>query len=415
MADAPVIYNLDLDEELLNHLADPDAWVVLQGEGFSEELIEDDEITSIFRWQRAHIREHSRPASASVLSDEFDLGFQAPLTAVGDLIDRMRERYIKNAGRVKLREIVEVQKENPLEVAGALKRAGRELAAITEHRGEVFGTGDYVRAMRRYDKKVEAGPGGSYGFKDLDDHFYGLRGLSFLIGYKKTYKSWMMLQALTKNVEEGRCVWLYSLELPAEESHMRMLCMMAGVPWWRWVRNAITIQDRAAMKEASELMDGLGIYRIAKPPHGQRGIHDLVNTARDAGADLVLVDQLQYVENDKGHSLGRINDPGEYWGVLDDARNLSDEGPLYIAHQFGRAAMGAESMPDIALAKGSSAIEEVCTMALGLWANKDMRRSGLVEVGTLIARNAAFFGSWEMEVELNRDCRFEITRKLDDE
>lgn len=415
LAEKPVIYNLDLDEELLAHLHDPDAWVVLQGEDFSEELIEDDEIVKIYRWQKAHLRQHAKVATATVLSDQFDLEFEAPETSIGDLIDRMRERYIKNAGRVKLREIIEIQKSDPLEVAAALKKAGRELGAITEARGEVFGTGDYARSMRRYDLKVEAGPGGSFGFDELDHHFYGLRGLSFLIGYKKTFKSWMMIQSLVTNVMQGKCTWLYSLELPADETHMRMLCMLAGIPWHRWVRNSLSIQDRAAMKEASELIDGCGIYKIVKPKHGDRGIHSLVNRGRDAGAELILIDQLQYIENDKGSSLGRMNDPGEYWGVLDEARNLSDEGPLYIAHQFGRAAMGAESMPDIALAKGSSAIEEVCTMALGLWANKDMRRSGLVEIGTLIARNAAFFGSWEMEVELNRDCRFEITRKLDDE
>lgn len=407
------VYALDLDEELLAHLPDPDAWVVMQGEEFSEELINDDEVREVYRWAKAHLREHGRHATLTVLGDEFDIDFRQPETAIGDLLDRLRERYMKNAGRDRLRNIITRAKEEPLDVPHELLKAGRELSQLLSKRGEMFGTGDYDRAMRRYDQKAEQGQGASFGHPMLDDALYGMRGVNFLIGYKKTFKSWMMVKCLMENAVQGRCTWLYSLELPAVETDMRLRHLLAGIPWWRYVRNALSIQDRRDLRDASDVIDGLGVYRIVKPPHGQRGIHAMVNTARDAGADLVLIDQLQYVENDNGKSLGRLNDTGEYWGVLDEARNLSDEGPIYIAHQFGRAAMGAERMPDIALAKGSSAIEEVCTAAIGLWANSDMRSSGLIEVGTLMARNADGFGRWEMEYDLNKSCRFTITRALD--
>lgn len=411
----PETWALDKDEEFLAHLVNPDSWAVIQGEGVTEDLIEDDEIKVIFRWQKQHVRKHGRIATATVLADEFDLEFDQPETAIGDLLDRMRERYMRNQGRQALVEIVEEQRRgDPLEVPQMLVRRGRELTSLLARRGEVFGTGDFDRTMRRYDQKVEAGPGASFGFPQLDEYFYGMRGLNFLLGYKKSSKSWIMVKTLLENVEAGKCVWLYSLELPAEETNTRLQCLLAGVPWWRYIRNAITIEDRRAMREAAHLLDGLGVYRIVKPPHGQRGIHDLINTARDAGADLVLIDQLQYVENDKGKSLGRLNDPGEYWGVCDAARNLSDEGPIYVAHQFGRQAAFADEMPDISYAKGSSAIEEVCTVAIGLWSNKDMRRSGVTEIGTLISRNTSSFASWEMSVELNRGCSFEITRRIED-
>jgi hypothetical protein len=416
VSDQPVIFNLDLDEELLSHLPDPDAWVVLQGEEFAVELIEDEFVAEVYTWQRKHMRENQgKPATAAVLADEFDIDFRAPETAVGDLLDRIRERYMKNQGRQGLVEIAKLQKADPLAVPQELIRRGRELSNLLSKRGEVFGTGDHDRAMRRYDLKAERGPGASFGHPTLDEFYYGMVGLNFLIAYKKSFKSWQMVQCLAANALAGRCAYLYSLELPAEETDMRLRCLLSGVPWWKYTRNALGPQDRAAIKEASDLIDGMGIFRIIKPRDGHRGIHELVHTARDGGADIVLIDQLQYVENDKGKSLGRLNDTGEYWGVLNDARTLSDEGPIYIAHQFGRAAMGAESMPDIALAKGSSSIEEVCTLALGMWANKDMRRSGIVEIGTLIARNAVSWGSWEMEVDLTRDCRFTIVGRTDDE
>lgn len=410
------IYSLDLDEELLAHLVDPEAWVVLRGEQFADDLIEDPEIVEMYKWARAHLKEHRQPPSADVLADQFDLAeMRAPETAIGDLLDRMRERYIKNRGRKELERIIKSHQESPLEVPQALIKAGRDLTALVSKRGEMFGSGDYDRAMRRYDLKAEAGPGPSFGHEAIDREHTGIHGVTFLIAYKKMMKSWQMIQCAAMNAMNGNYPWLYSLELPAEETDMRLRCLLAGVPWWRYVRNKMGPTDRTALKEASDTIDSLGVYRIVKPPQGQRGIHSLVNTARDAGADLVIIDQLQYIENDSGKSLGQLNDTGEYFGVLNEARNLSDEGPLYIAHQFGRAAMGSEQMPDIGLAKGSSSIEEVCTLGLGMWANKEMRRNGVIEIGTLIARNAAAFASWEMEYDLNRTCKFEITRRLDEE
>lgn len=408
-------FALDLDEELLAHLPDAQAWTVMQGEGITEELIEDDSIAEIFVWQRNHMRQHGQPATAAVLDEQFGIDFKDPETAVGDLLDRLRERYMKNQGRVVLRGIVEhTFKEDPLAVPQELLRKGRELSVLLSKRGEVYGTGDFDRAMHQYDRKVDQGPGASFGHPILDDYFYGLNGLTFWLAPPKTYKSWMMVQCVAMNALAGRCSWLYSLELPAKETDMRLRCMLAGVPWWKHTRNAISIEERAALKAASEFIDQHGIYRIVKPPHGQRDITEMVNTARDAGAELVVIDQLQYVENGKGESLGSLNKTGEYFNVLDRARTLSDEGPLLVAHQFHRNPGGYESMPSVDHAKGSSSIEEVATLCLGAFANKDMRRSGIIEVGTLIARNAQL-ASWECEVELSRDTRFTIVCRNDED
>jgi hypothetical protein len=410
------IFQLDLDEELLSHLPDPNSWVTLQGEGFSAEFIEDPEVAEVFNWQLNHKREHGQLATPTVLAEQFDLDLTEPETAIGDLVDRFRERYMKNEGREAIRQIVtQTKSTDPLLVPQLLLSKGRELNSLLAKRGEVFGSGDFDRAMHRYDVKAAQGPGASFGYKELDDHYYGMRGLSFLIAYKKMYKSWQMIQAVMSNIEAGRCTWLYSLELPAEETDMRLRFLCAGIPWWRYIHNKINIEDRRKLKQVSEIIDGSGIYKIVKPPRGQRGIHSLVHNARDAGADLVEIDQLQYVENEKGQSLGQLNDTGEYFGVLDDARNLSDDGPIYIAHQFGRGAAYCETMPDISLAKGSSAIEEVCTLAIGMFANKALRQSGKLEIGTLIARNATQFTSWEMDVNLTKTCEFKIVKQIEEE
>jgi replicative DNA helicase len=309
--------------------------------------------------------------------------------------------------------VVKLQQEDPIQVAAAMIKAGRELAHLLNPKGEMFGTGDFDRAYHRYQQKVARGPGASFGHAMLDEYFYGMLGLTFWIAPPKRYKSWMMLQALAENVEQGRAAWLYSLELPAEESDMRLRCLLADVPWWHYTKNCIRDNEWDRIREASELIDGCGMYRIVKPPEGERDMDAMVHKARDAGADVIFFDQLQYIEVD-GESLGSWNDTKKYWKVLNRARDLSDEVPLGIAHQFNREAMYADSMPPVQNAKGSSAIEETATLALGMFASKDMLRSGLVEVGTLIARNH-MYAAWEMEVELSRGCSFNIEKRIEDE
>jgi hypothetical protein len=79
--------------------------------------------------------------------------------------------------------------------------------------------------------------------------------------------------------------------------------------------------------------------------------------------------------------------------------------PMMIVHQFNRSVMNADKMPSMQQAKGAAAIEETGTLILGLWANKDMRRSNVVELGTLASRNYQY-EAWEIGVELTRGCSF---------
>jgi DnaB-like helicase C terminal domain len=406
------VFNLDYDEEILSHLPDAEAWLTFRSEGFNEILINDEDIREIFRWQDSHLREHGKPATASVLAERFDIEFSDPETSVGELIDKLRERYINQMDRDAFKEIQKAFEDNPTGLPRLLIEKGKELDSILGRRVESFGTGDYDRAIRLYHEKLKQGPGPSIGFKLVDDHFYGQRGLTFYVGPPKTWKSWFMIEGVYANVEKGIHSWLYSLELPAEETDMRLRCRAANLPWWKYVRNAFSREDETMADAASEMLDEKGVYRIVKPPQGERTIDDLVGRAGDAGATVVFIDQLQFVEVD-GQSLGAWNETGKYWKVLDHARNISDEIPICFAHQFNRSTMGGDSMPDIKQAKGSSAIEETATLALGLWANKDMRQSSQCELGTLIARNS-MYQSWEVGIELSQGCSFEIIGRVEE-
>ncbi len=414
MSDTMEIVELDLDWDFLMHLVLRDSWAEIKAEGVTDELLEDDFARQIFAWQNAHVRNYGRPASGSVLEDQFeDLTIDEPLTTIGDLIIRLRERYMRNSGKEKIRELGRVFKSEPLDTGPAMIAAGRDLVALTQRRGETWGTGDTDRSILEYHKTVLKGMGPSFGFKELDDYLHGQRGLTFWLGSPKSGKSWLGVNALVENVMQGQYVEMHALELPAYEAQMRVRCMVANIPWWKFVKGALDEEDLDKLEDTGKAMDELGLFKVIKAPHGERDAEELVRGSIDRGADLVIIDQLQYLE-ENGRALGDRNETGSYWGAGDKLRSLSDEIPIHVVHQFNRGAMFAEEMPPVEHAKGSSMIEEMATVCLGTWANKDMRASGVVEIGLLASRNFPL-ASWECKVELSYGCSFDIIGRCGDD
>lgn len=409
------IVALDLDYDLLYHLAIPESINRLRAEMIGTEVIEDEFVEQVFKWQMDHYREHTKPADGAVLEHEFEeLALEPPLAAIDDLIGRLRQRYVKNHGAEALETLIETYREEPANLTKVMAEQQRELARITTRRGDSYGPGDVDRSLAEYDAMVLRGRGPTLGFEDIDDHFHGQRNLTFMIGAPKTMKSWMTTNAVVESVSEGRCVAYFPLEIGAHEAYQRVLHMAADVPWWKFLKGGINSDERKKIKEAGELLDGCGVLHIIKPPPGERTADHLVDVAHDLSADVLFIDQLQYMETRRGQMIGSANDTGVYWEVLATLRDYSDTLPTWIVHQFNRNVMFADELPPMQQIKGSAAIEETATLALGLWANKDMRSSKIVQCGTLASRNYEWV-NWDFSVQLSRACRFDLIGRVDDE
>jgi hypothetical protein len=407
---------LDVDWDFILHLAKPESVRTIQSEQVKPELLVDSEAIKVFEWQMAHTKEHGSPATASVLEDEFpNIPFEEPETKVGDLIERIRERYMRNRGRDMIRRISVAANESPLEAAQLMMESGRALSDLTRKRGETFGPDDFPRALDHYDKQVLRGPGPTLGFQELDDHFNGIMNLSFMIATPKTYKSWYTVKDVYENILAEGNPYLYSLELPAVDTEWRLACMASGVPYWKYLKSAITVDERRHIEECMEELRGIGSWHVEKPQPGERNVHHLVNRALELGSSAVFIDQLQYMENRNGASLGATNNTGDYWEVCMDLRDYSDQIPIFVVHQFNRTAMAAKGgLPEMQQIKGSAAIEETGTLLLALHATKEQRKSNIVQVGTLATRNFEY-RSWHLGVSLSHDCSIDMIGEVEDE
>lgn len=400
----------DLDLDLVCHLIVPESVAVLVAEKMDAALVADEDCRRVYEWQMGHVQEHGKPATRAVLADEFsglDDVFGEPESVIDDLLDRLRSRYIRVEGEKTLKELARDVKRDPLSAVHRLATEGRRLRDITAPRGDVFQTGDHERAMKVYHEEVARGLGPTFGLKDLDQTFGGQRKLSFVVAPPKTGKSWFAVNDVYEGIRDGLHPYLYALELDAVETDWRLKCLASNTPFWKFMLQRLEPNDLEHLAAAAELLDESGRYTISAPPPGKRDPHYLVDNARNAGADLIIVDQLQYVETPSGRTVGAKNDTGDYWEVCNIFKDASKEIPILVVHQFNRETRFADEMPDIKLIKGSAAIEETGTLVLGMWANKEMHQAGIVEVAALAARNFST-KSWEVKMELNRGCEFRV-------
>jgi hypothetical protein len=407
---------LDLDWDFIQHCVIPESFDHFRTEQFNDALIANDELAlKVWRFQNAHRREHGQIATASVIEDEFDeVTIQEPLSAVADLVSRLRVRYVRNTGMDIVESIAKATVEDPLSVGKKMLSEGRALIQIVENRGESYGPDDHDQAVKIYDEEMTKGFGPSFGFPAIDQHFHGQRGISVLLAPPKGYKSWFGVNAADSEINLGGFPYIDSLELPANDTHWRLKCLQADIPYWKYLHGSLDTEDFEHLQSISTIMEQNGRYRIDKPPFGQRSPEQLVEKALNVDATCLIIDQLQYVEAPRnGQSLGALNKTGDYWDVLNIFRDYSDMIPIFIIHQFNRTVLGVDGMPEMQQAKGSSAIEEVASQALAIWSTKDMRRSGLVNIGTNFSRHHNH-AAWEVSVELTKGCRFTLNEEIDD-
>jgi hypothetical protein len=172
-------FNIDYDTEILNHLPDPDAWETLREEKFTDDLIRDPEVRSIYEWAECHLIGHGKPPTATVLRDEFpDLELREPETAIGDLIARIRDRYMKNQGRDALKEIGDTYLNDPARVPHKMREVLHE-----------FDANGIGRRRNKFAKPTRAAELVSVDIDWLWASFLPLGALSLLYGHEGEGKS----------------------------------------------------------------------------------------------------------------------------------------------------------------------------------------------------------------------------------
>jgi replicative DNA helicase len=387
----------------------PQSLDVVVQENFSSDLIFDDSIREIYDWQLSYIRKYGKAASKELLCDQFseyNLVLVPPKSNILDLLERLRKRYAIIETQRVLNAISREVVDNPLLAARKLVDEGRSLASKISSRKELFERKDIDKALDRYARRVERGRGPSFGFEEIDEFYYGQELLTFLVAAPKIGKSWVTINSALKNIENGLTVVIFPLELPAETTDFRLRCMAADIPFWKYLHGQLSDTDIKMLKRKSEQLSGS--YLVEKPARDHRSIYALYQTALEYEADVIYIDQLQYIENRNGRSLGSTNDTKDFFDVVDSLKDLCDEHsvPVWMVHQFNREAR-TDEFPIMQNIKSSASIEECATLVLGLHSNREMRKSKIIQIGTLASRNYGH-NRWDLKMEMVNGCNFKL-------
>ena len=394
---------LVLEDQLLDHLATPKGCRAVWKARLSPELIgdEDDGVKAALEFVISYMDEYREPPSRAVLEEETGYDeFEKPIAPIKYVIGKLKERY----QRQQMKRVITTLGRNVGNPEEALRIGLSEFNRIrqeTLERGNTMDSSDIGEIIDAYKQRLLTGAidGVTFGYPELDAHLGGLKDdeLTFIIARPKRYKSWQLLFSAFKAVtNESRNVYFATLEMPPEEMMGRYTSMFAGVSWWNWTHNAISRNEIDLMEDARHKvfnMDSRVFFR--RPPRGERTVAQIVEDAKDLGAECLYIDQLSFLE-----STRRANTRWEEVAyICEDLKEATQHFPVYIAAQFNREAANLTEMADLSKIGLSDAIGQTADTILGIYANKDMHAQNLIHLGIIEARSFQP-EVWEIQVDM---------------
>lgn len=403
---------LSLENELLDHLAEPDNAQKLFELRFNPDFLTEEEAfcRSVLEYQFSHISKYGAPASKEVLESRFaDISFVRPSSEVEWIFDQFRERFARTETEAALTDLAKrIYKEPP---GAVIDQISTELYRIRESirdRKTEMSSAEFDRVLREYWESEESTTGITYGFSHVDETLKGLKKgeLVYVIGRPKRYKSWMLMKSMVEAQKSGaRCVF-FTLEMDIPEMFQRYACMASGVSWSAFKNRELMPTDMDLMTRNLQRINESSEIQIIKPPRGERTVHALKMIAKEHGADIMYIDQLKFIESSVKVKADMRFREIEY--INEDLKDACSDFPIYLAAQFNREAAQLSEMADLSKIGLSDSIGQTADVVLGLHQTEDMRASRVLQLGVIEARSYRA-AKWELIVELSQNSNFRVT------
>lgn len=404
---------VSLHSQLIDFLAVPEHAKKIYAERFRSEYLTENEsmAAQVLEIQFDHIERYGVPATKQELQIEFPrIEFEEPDSDLDWLIDKFQKRYAKNQfEKIMLDKSVGVEmSKDPI---GTVRKLAKELATIrdvTRRQNIMFRSDDAGDIMDAHWKMLDemGGKNGcSSGFREIDKHFSGWKKnqLIFYIGRPKRYKSWMQNKCQVGAQKEGFTTVFFPLEMGKDEQFHRYACMVSGVSWLKFMHNELSMKDRVLMADKVHEMSEIAPAYFFEPPRGERNVANLMNIAKDVGADMVLIDQLKFIEPPR--QMEARHQAIEL--ICEELKDACRHFPVVVSAQFNREAESMKEMGDLSKIGLSDSIGQTADVLMGLYQNRDMKDARILEFGVIDAR-AFDAQSWMLSVELSTNSNFRV-------
>lgn len=314
------------------------------------------------------------------------------------LVGWLQKRYASAEVQELLRSAAKTCNDDPATTLDLLWHNAYDAAQITAPRyARVDITETIVARRERYSHDVQnlTRAGVSIGLTELDDHTRGILPgeLCAAAAYTKTGKSWMLANSFVSALRNGLRPLFFTLEMGVPEIEDRIDALYSGVSYQRLSQRELEPQEVIRLREAQdEMADRTGGF-IERPQRGERTVKHMVSRARQLGADLLIVDQLSFIDATRdysGDSALRMKH-GEVIFELKDEISRENAGkiPCLLAVQLNRQAAtqgGGGGRGELYNFANSSMVEQTVDMALGLWRNTEMRANNAMGLDIMGSR-----------------------------
>lgn len=343
----------------------------------------------------------SRPPTRVVMESEYP---QVPLPAAEDieesadwLVSWIQKRHAGAEVQELLRSAARTSKDDPRGTLDRIWQGAYEAVRATAPRYASVDVTETVAARReRYARDVEdqARAGVPIGLPELDDHTRGLLPgeLGAVAAYTKVGKSWLLAHAFTTALRSGLRPIFFSLEMGIAEIEDRIDALWSGVSFQRLSQRELTFDESARLRAAQDDMASAGQGRIERPQRGERTVKHMVSRARQVGADVLIIDQLSFIDAERqysGDSALRMKHGDLVFELKDEISSESaGKVPCLMAVQLNRqaAANGNGGRGELYQFANSSMVEQTVDIALGLWRNQEMRANNAMGLDIMGSR-----------------------------
>lgn len=414
----------DLEGKAVALLTDPDALSRMYGLGLRS--IHFDRLETREAWEFAveYWREsgfRSAPSAEAIQSKVRHVVIGEPDESPVWVAQEMKRAY---AGRLASKAILEASRQvsdDPLAAVDALSETMWSIRRRTRERRNRSNLVDTIAdRRRRYADRAKAAEEGvigeSLGFDEVDDLTGGIRGgeLVTLVAGPKVGKTWMMLQVARRCIERGHTCVVFTLEMDVSQIEDRFDAVLSGVSYARLDAGRLSTKEMHQLMDAQDRESELGDIRFIKLGIGERTVENMVRIAHDERADLVIIDQLSFIETSRQFA-SRADQVSSIILELKAAISQDEDDmlPVLLLAQFNRAGASAGDKADISSIGLSSEVERTSDALISLSQTDEERANNVLKMIILASRRYDL-GRFLIHRELVERTDISMVRRLDD-
>lgn len=311
------------------------------------------------------------------------------------LVGWLQKRYAAAEVQELLRKAAKTCNEDPQSTLDVLWHNAYDAAQMTAPRYARVNITETVTARReRYNRDIQnqSRAGVSIGLAELDDHTRGILPgeLCAAAAYTKTGKSWLLVNAFVAALRNGLRPLFFSLEMGLAEIEDRIDALYSGVSYQRLSQRLLEPAEMIRLRECQDQMPSLSDGFIERPERGERTVKHMVSRARQVGADILIVDQLSFIDavrDYSGDSALRMKQGDIIFELKDEiSREAAGKLPCLLAVQLNRQAATGGGRGELYNFANSSMVEQTVDLALGLWRNQEMRANNAMGLDIMGSR-----------------------------